>query len=177
MTDTHTQDSKSADRERILLEEIERDPDTTQLDLAGKLGVAVGTVNWHVKRLIGKGYVKVKRAERRKLRYIITPEGIALRARLTVAYIENSMRLYRESREQALDALGDARARGYRTIHIEGDGDIADIVRLTCMEQGFDVVKDRTNLGSGVLVIEGDSIRLKDPQYEKQRDRSKELSK
>ena len=96
MTDTHTQDSKSAERERILLDEIERDPDTTQLDLAGTLGVAVGTVNWHVKRLIAKGYVKVKRAERRKLRYIVTPEGIALRARLTVTYIENSMRLYRE---------------------------------------------------------------------------------
>ena len=177
MTDTHTQDSKSADRERILLEEIERDPDTTQLDLAGTLGVAVGTVNWHVKRLISKGYVKVKRAERRKLRYIITPEGIALRARLTVAYIENSMRLYRESRKQALDALGDARALGYRTIRIEGDGDIADIVRLTCIEQGFEVVKDGTNHRTGMLVIEGGSIRLQAPEYEHHPDRSREVSK
>ena len=46
--------------------------------------MAVGTVNWHLKRLIEKGYVKVSRAERKKLRYIITPEGIALRARLAV---------------------------------------------------------------------------------------------
>ncbi|MCI0773728.1 MAG: winged helix-turn-helix transcriptional regulator, partial [Chloroflexi bacterium] len=81
-----TENPTNAERERILLEEIERDPDTTQATLARKLGVAVGTVNWHVKRLIAKGYVKVKRAERRKLRYIITPEGISLRARLTVAY-------------------------------------------------------------------------------------------
>ena len=177
MTDTKTKDTKGAERERILLEEIERDPDTTQLDLAGTLGVAVGTVNWHVKRLIAKGYVKVKRAERRKLRYIITPEGIALRARLTVAYIENSMRLYRESRKQALNALGDARARGYRSIRIEGDGDIADIVRLTCIEQGFDVVRDGTNHKTGMLVIEGGSIRFQDPKYEDQPDRSREISK
>ena len=81
------------DRELILLEQIERDPDVTQASLASQLGVAVGTVNWHLKRLIDKGYVKVKRAQRRKLRYIITPEGIALRARLTVNYIETSMRL------------------------------------------------------------------------------------
>jgi DNA-binding MarR family transcriptional regulator len=56
-----------------LLENIERDPDVTQADLATQLGVAVGTINWHLKRLVEKGYVKVKRAERRKLKYIITP--------------------------------------------------------------------------------------------------------
>ena len=71
-------------RELTLLEQIERDPDVTQASLATQLGVAVGTVNWHIKRLVAKGYVKVKRAERKKLRYIITPEGIALRARLPV---------------------------------------------------------------------------------------------
>jgi len=176
LTDKNTQGSISAERERILLEEIEIDPDTTQADLAGKLGVAVGTVNWHVKRLIAKGYVKVKRAERRKLRYIITPEGIALRARLTVSYIDNSMQLYRESRRQALDALGNSRERGYRSIRIEGDGDIADVVRLTCIEQGFDVVEDDATPGTGVLVIEGDSIRLVDAEYGDEIKESKELS-
>jgi len=64
-------------REILLLEKIEDDPDVTQASLAALLGVAVGTVNWHLRRLIEKGYVKVKRAQRRKLRYIITPEGIA----------------------------------------------------------------------------------------------------
>ncbi len=71
-------------REMILLEQIENDPNITQASLATQLGVAVGTVNWHLKRMIAKGYVKVKRAERRKLRYIITPEGITFRTRLTV---------------------------------------------------------------------------------------------
>ena len=50
---------------RNLLEHIERDPDVTQASLAAQLGVAVGTVNWHLKRLVAKGYVKVKRAKRR----------------------------------------------------------------------------------------------------------------
>ena len=80
-------------RELILLEEIEHDPDVSQASLAAQLGVAIGTVNWHLKRLVAKGYIKVKRAQRRKLRYIITPEGIALRARLTINYVETSMRL------------------------------------------------------------------------------------
>jgi len=81
MNGVYMEDSPDSDRELGLLVEIERDPDTSQASMADKLGVAVGTVNWHVKRLIAKGYVKVKRAERRKLRYIITPEGIAERAK------------------------------------------------------------------------------------------------
>ena len=127
-------------REMSLLEQIERDPDVTQASLATQVGVAVGTVNWHIKRFIAKGYVKVKRAERRKLRYIITPEGIAFRARLTVDYIEQSMLLYRRTRQHVREILVEVKHHGYDCVNISGDGDIADICRLTCLEQGIQVV-------------------------------------
>ncbi len=134
--------SKDTNRELTLLEQVERDPDVNQSALANQLGVAVGTVNWHLKRLIAKGYVKVQRAERKKLRYIITPEGIALRARLTVDYIERSFDLYHKTRQRVKDHLQEVRAAGYDRVRIQGDGDVADICRLTCLEQGFMVVQD-----------------------------------
>lgn len=129
-------------RELTLLEQVERDPNVNQSALASQLGVAVGTVNWHLKRLIAKGYVKVQRAERKKLRYIITPEGIALRARLTVDYIERSFDLYHKTRQRVKDHLATVRAAGYNRVRIRGDGDVADICRLSCLEQGFAVVQD-----------------------------------
>jgi DNA-binding MarR family transcriptional regulator len=92
-------------RELTLLEQIENDPDVNQSTLATQLGVAVGTVNWHLKRLIAKGAVKVSRAERKKLRYIITPEGLALRARLAVDYVERSFSVYRRTRQRVKDHL------------------------------------------------------------------------
>jgi DNA-binding MarR family transcriptional regulator len=136
-------------RELILLEEIEHDPDVTQANLAAQLGVAVGTVNWHLKRLVAKGYIKVKRAQRRKLRYIITPEGIAFRARLTINYIETSMRLYRRTRLRVRELLAEVKLAGYDQVCIRGEGDIADICRLTCLEQGIAVVE-----GGEVPVLE-----------------------
>jgi DNA-binding MarR family transcriptional regulator len=154
------------ERELGLLEAIEKDPDTTQASMADRLGVAVGTVNWHIKRLIEKGYVKVKRAERRKLRYIITPEGIALRARLTVAYIENSMMLYRETRDQARALLQSAKEKGYKQVRIIGDGDIADVCRLTTIEQGMTVVEDDERAGVAVIEIQGRELRLLDHMVE-----------
>jgi DNA-binding MarR family transcriptional regulator len=129
-------------RELTLLEQIERDPDVTQASLATQLGVAVGTVNWHIKRLIDKGYVKVKRAERKKLRYIITPEGIALRARLTVDYIERSFVLYRKTRQRVKEHLNEVKKAGFSCVRITGEGDLADICRLSCLEQDIEIVKD-----------------------------------
>jgi DNA-binding MarR family transcriptional regulator len=129
-------------RDLNILERIEQNPDATQASLASQLGVAVGTVNWHIKRLIAKGYIKVRRAERRKLRYIITPEGIALRARLTLDYIHSSFQLYRLVRNRMSEVLLNLRKTGVRRVRLQGDGDVADICRLTCLEHGFEVVED-----------------------------------
>ncbi len=125
-----------------LLENIERDPDMTQADLATQLGVAVGTVNWHLKRLIEKGYVKVKRAERRKLKYIITPEGLALRARLTIDYIEQQFNLYRRVRQRVKEYVSQVKKEGFVRVRLVGEGDVADICRLTCLEQGINIVDE-----------------------------------
>lgn len=153
-------------RELILLEQIERDPDVTQASLAALLGVAVGTVNWHIKRLIGKGYIKVKRAQRRKLRYIITPDGLAFRARLTVNYIETSMNLYRRTRRRVRELLVEVKEADYHRVQITGEGDIADICRLTCLEQAIDVVTtpDGANPSLPVIEVSGMKVHLRMPE-------------
>ncbi|MCX6055482.1 MAG: winged helix-turn-helix transcriptional regulator [Chloroflexi bacterium] len=127
------------ERDLVILEHIEHDPDTTQAAMASRLEVAVGTINWHIKRLIEKGYVKVSRVERRKLKYIITPEGLAQRANLTIDYIQNSFNLYRLVRERVLNALQEVRAAGIHAVRIEGNGDVAEICKLTCLEQEIQV--------------------------------------
>ncbi len=127
-------------RELDLLSQIEQNPDISQASLAQELGVAVGTINWHLKRMVEKGYVKVKRAQRKKLRYIITPEGVALRARLTVDYVRNSFHLYRLTRERALRTLDELESMGFHAVRIAGDDEIAEVCRLTCLERNIAVV-------------------------------------
>jgi DNA-binding MarR family transcriptional regulator len=137
-----TNSNVTQNRDLIILEQIEKDPDATQASLADQLGVAVGTVNWHLKRLIEKGYVKVRRAERRKLLYIITPEGLALRARLTMDFIQTSFRMYRLVRERMNEALEQVRLAGWERVRLAGQGDVAEVCRLTCLEQGMEIVDD-----------------------------------
>jgi DNA-binding MarR family transcriptional regulator len=145
-------------RELALLENIEKNPDVTQASLATQLGVAVGTVNWHLRRLIDKGYVKIKRAERKKLRYIITPEGIALRALLTVDYVEQQFLLYRNTRKSVGEKLQQVKAAGFDRVSIHGEGDVADICRLSCLEQGITCA---TDANAPVLEIIGLKVALR----------------
>ena len=135
-------DSSVTSHDLSLLEGIEKDPDVNQSMLASQLGIAVGTVNWHLKRLIDKGAIKVKRASRKKLRYIITPEGIALRARLAVDYVQQSFALYRLIRGRAADIAPAIKEAGYHQVKLGVEGDLADVIRLTCLEQGITIVED-----------------------------------
>jgi DNA-binding MarR family transcriptional regulator len=151
-------DPDLTDRDLVLLENLEQDPEATQATLATQLGVAVGTINWHLKRLIAKGYLKARRVERRKLRYIITPEGLALRARLTLDFIQNSFRLYRLVRERSIDALQEIEQAGYSHIFIQGDGDVAEICRLTCLEKGIQVIEEKDH--TPVLLIQGLKVHV-----------------
>jgi DNA-binding MarR family transcriptional regulator len=125
-----------------ILEQIEIEPDTNQATLASRLDVAVGTINWHLKRLVAKGYVKVHRLERKKLRYIITPEGISLRAKLTIDYINHQFSLYRLVRQRMLEAIKGVKDSGNKKVRFQGDGDVAEVCRLTCLEQGIELTEE-----------------------------------
>jgi len=74
--------SRSVDpRELELLEVLAEEPEVRQVDLATRLGVAVGTVNWLLKRLAAKGWIKIRRIGRWRWSYILTPKGLAEKAR------------------------------------------------------------------------------------------------
>jgi DNA-binding MarR family transcriptional regulator len=144
-------------RELALLDEIEKDPDINQADLANQLGVAVGTVNWHLKRLVAKGAIKVSRATRRKLRYIITPEGLAIRAGLTIDFIQQSFKLYRVLRTRTMELIPLIKSAGYDRVRLDAQGDALDVIRLTLMEAGIQV-GDEPNLP--VLAMTGLKLDL-----------------
>ena len=137
-----------------ILSHIEENPDIIQADLATKLGIAVGSVNWYIKRLINKGYVKVTRMQRRRLRYLLTSKGITEKTRLTKEFMQMSLHWYRVTRETSKQFLDQIQQAGYDTVCIEGDGDLAEIVYLSCLEAGV-TVKDGVDRAYPVFRVEG----------------------
>ena len=125
-----------------ILSHIQENPDTTQADIATTLDVAVGSVNWYVKGLINKGYIKVTQMQRRRLRYLLTPQGIAEKTRLTGKFMKASLKWYRVTREDSKRYLEQVKEAGYDTVSIEGDGDLAEIVYLSCLEAEVKVTNE-----------------------------------
>jgi DNA-binding MarR family transcriptional regulator len=163
----------NGEHELHILEEIERNPDTTQATLASQLGVAVGSVNWYVKRLINKGYVKVTHLQRRKLHYFVTPSGLALKVKLTRSFMDVSLRTYRELRQAANQTLAEVRRSGYTTVCVDGNDEAAEILRLTCLEQNFLLEKDAFQKpvlraeGARFIIVWPMKARAENDRYEK----------
>lgn len=127
------------EREYRLLEAISDDETVTQANLANHLGMAVGSVNWYIKRLISRGYLKATRMDRTRLRYNLTAEGLSAFTRNATQYMKDSLRIYKDLRLEAQKAVDHMRSEGIGHVHLQGNDEIMDILRLTCIEAGIQV--------------------------------------
>ena len=143
-----------------LFEALEAQPDTSQADLAVKVGVAVGTVNWHLKRWAAKGYVKIKRIGRWRWRYLLTPTGMKEKTRLAGEYLEASMSLYRRTRIEANRLLLQVKEAGHEEVRLNGTGDIAEIAELTCLELGMQILRNSKDTSVPGLLVKGTTLEL-----------------
>jgi DNA-binding MarR family transcriptional regulator len=129
-------------QEYELLDAIAQDTMVTQVSLSARLGMAVGSVNWYIKRLINCGYIKVSHLDRTRLKYQLTPEGMSILTQRTMLYLKKSLTVYNELRQKAKAIVTDLRSQGVTHVCLEGDDEVIDILRLTCIEEGMTVDED-----------------------------------
>jgi DNA-binding MarR family transcriptional regulator len=124
-------------QEYDLLNEIAQDSMVTQANLAQRLGIAVGSVNWYIKRLIKRGYVKVSHLDRTRLQYDLTPEGMSVFTERAMQYAKDSLKIYKSFRQNAKTIITELQENGVSKVYLDGDDEIMDILRLTCLEAGL----------------------------------------
>ena len=83
-----------------VLRRIEKSPESSQRELAEKLGFSLGKLNYCLKALQFKGLVKIENFKRnpKKINYIyvLTPKGISHKTKLTLNFMKRKMREYDE---------------------------------------------------------------------------------
>jgi DNA-binding MarR family transcriptional regulator len=109
------------------LEEIDNNHSPTQRDLAKKFNMSLGLVNSFIKRLARKGYLKITTIPRKRLRYILTPQGFAAKSRLTYNFIQYSLHFYKEALRNLEDLLNELEKRGVKEVVFYGANDLAEI--------------------------------------------------
>lgn len=77
---------------------LQDNPDLTQRELADQLGVSVGALNYCLKALMEKGWVKMQNFNGSKNKfgyvYILTPRGIAEKAALASNFLRRKLEEY-----------------------------------------------------------------------------------
>src|SRR5215207_9977272 len=124
-------------RDLKLLEAVQQDSHVTQRTLASQLGIALGLANIYLRRLVRKGYIKATNIQPNRLSYLITPSGIAEKARLTYEFMDYSLHLYKEVRQHLREAMQDCAAAGQR-VAIYGCGEAAELAYLSLKESGME---------------------------------------
>lgn len=89
---------------------LEQNPDMSQRDLAKALGVSLGGINYSLKALIERGLVKAQNFSKseRKLAYayVLTPQGLAEKTRLTARFLKRKIDEY-DALKAEIDSLQD----------------------------------------------------------------------
>ena len=87
-----------------ILRKVEKKPNSTQRELAKELGFSLGKFNYCIKALQQKGFIKIKNFKKNPNKinflYVLTPQGIAEKAKLTVNFMERKMREYDELKKE-----------------------------------------------------------------------------
>ena len=87
-----------------VLRKIQKNPKSTQRELAEELGFSLGKLNYCLKALQSKGLIKIENFKKNpnKLNYfyVLTPKGIAQKTKLTLNYMQRKMREYDELKKE-----------------------------------------------------------------------------
>jgi EPS-associated MarR family transcriptional regulator len=87
-----------------LLKTLEENPGLSQRDLAKKLGISLGKVNFCLNALVEKGSLKInnfrKNDNKLAYAYLLTPSGVEQKARMTVQFLKNKVQEYERLRKE-----------------------------------------------------------------------------
>ena len=123
-------------RELRIIEEINRDRNLTQRKISHRLGLSLGMTNLILKRLVNKGYVKMKGLDKRKVQYILTPRGFSEKTKKSYRYFLKTIHSLKEMKEKIQQLILMEYRKGKTHFIILGDSELADIVELSLKSSG-----------------------------------------
>ena len=88
-----------------VLRKLYNNPSSSQRDLAKDLGFSLGKLNYCLNALKDKGLVKIVNFSKNKdkisnIRYVLTPNGISERTKLTINFMKRKMKEYDELKKE-----------------------------------------------------------------------------
>ena len=126
-------------RELEILERLESNGHLTQRDLSKEVGIALGLVNHLLKKMVTKGWIKIKNIDSKKIRYLITPEGAREKSSLLYKRVESTIHFYLEAKRVIKDKVVHLKNEGIEDVSIYGINHISEVLFIVLKELGLEL--------------------------------------
>lgn len=145
----------------------------SQRELSRQMNLSLGMTNMLLRRLVTKGYIRIKQLNSRKVGYFLTPKGFAEKMRKSVKYTLKTINSIGLIKKQLLDILGVLYTKGHRKFYILGDSDFAELVESSLIQSqwvGVEIsrIKSLVENPDGLVLIcreDEDSRQLSGEHY------------
>ncbi len=118
-------------KEYRVIDAISRNPKLSQRDISRDAGLSLGLTNILINRLAKKGYLKAKKLKARRIRYMITPEGLKEKTKKTYRFMKKSLKAVSSLRGTIENYALVRYKEGIKIFIIIGHGELSDIAELT----------------------------------------------
>ena len=108
-----------------LFKELSNKPDLTQREMANRVNLSLGKLNYCLSELVKKGFIKVKRFRsshnKAAYMYILTPRGLEEKARVTLCFLRRKMAEYEELRQEIQELTREVEEENLGALEEYGD--------------------------------------------------------
>jgi len=112
-----------------------------QRDLSRHMNLSLGMTNMLVKRLVTKGYIRIKQLDRRKVEYILTPKGFTEKMRKSVQYTLKTINSIGLIKRNLAEILRQLYLQGERKFYVLGETDLSVLIETVLREQNWNDYK------------------------------------
>jgi predicted transcriptional regulator len=143
-----------------LLSEVADERPVSQRELAKRLGIALGLVNSYLKNFVTKGYIRIKNYPHNRYAYLLTPNGMAEKARLAYQHVNYFTSLYTVTRQDYLALFRALAERGVTQVAFCGVDEVAEIAWLSLQEAGLTMAQVMDDVSPGSLFMGKEVLSL-----------------
>ena len=131
-------------RESILdyhiLSHIEKDREISQRKLSKRIGLNISSINFALRKLVSKGYVKMQGMNPRRITYHLTPKGISEKTQLAYKYFVKNYHLFQDVQNDILVKINELGENNGKRVAIYGLSPFLEIIYTALVERGFRIV-------------------------------------
>lgn len=112
------------------LQELEKSPVVSQRELSRRFGVALGVTNACLRKMAGKGWIRIREMDHHKSGYFLTPKGVAEKTRLHLHLVSWRVQQYSALKEMVGKRLEEMERRGIKRVVFYGLSDEMEVAFL-----------------------------------------------